>query len=1151
MRSAKLLSVLVSLRRLASDREQKASARSLESEQVRAHRVGSDREQTATARLRECKQDQANRLERDRARHAAVRLPSVTSNFHLPGTAFRYNSNTVYAADRVIQLGGLTIQCTFCGAKKFPGETPGMCCSAGKVKLPALLLPTEPLHGLLKGDTLKSRQFLNKTRKYNSAFQMTSFGVDKEVVEPGFMPTFKVQGQVYHLIGSLLPQTAEEPKFLQIYFMGDKERECDKRCENFQDLDKTIVLSLQEILHANNHLVQSFKTAVEQEPPTRDYRVVIRADHRPAGEHARHFNEPSVNELAIFLVGDPHDNRDILLRLKDNSLQRVSQTHRSYDALQYPLIFWQGQDGYQFNIPQVDPHTGQPQASKKVSASDFYGYMIMTRVTVNPILLYRDLFHQFLVDMYAKVEGEGLLFIRNNQQQLRAESYVHLRDAVATYSNLRNVGQLVILPSTFTGGHHYMHERTQDAMTYVRTFDKPDLFITFTCNPQWEDIKCELLPGQKPQHRHDLIARVFHQKVIKLASILTKHVVFGPTRCHMYMIEWQKRGLPHSHLLLWLKDKIWPNQIDSIISAELPDRTADPGLFEIVKAQMVHGPCGPLNPRSPCMADGKCSKGYPKQFVADTQSGDDGYPSYRRRKPGEGGFDAVITMEKNRQVKVDNRWIVPYCPLLSKTFNAHINVEFCSSVKSIKYVCKYVNKGSDMAVLGLQNSNQNDEVTCYQMARYISSNEAALRLFKFSLHERYPTVVHLAVHLENGQRLSSKVWNRRKFGQSVEGEPGIKRGTDLGRVYTVHPNNFECYYLRLLLHHVQGPTSFQDLKSVDGHVCETYRQACNLRGLLENDSHWDDTLSEAAMSASASQLRNLFAIMLQACDLSDPNHLWETHKNYLSEDVLHRVRRQNPDVNVQLSGDVLHEALSLLEDKVISLDGKELKEYSLPAPCRRRHNLAQEVMRETCYDPEALSNHIAENEPKLHPEQRHAYNCILNSAMGSEGGIFFLDAPGGTGKTFVTNLLLAKVRQNEAIALAVTSSGIASTLLTGGRTAHSTFKLPLNLAKTDSPVCNISKGTPMAQVLQQTQLIVWYECTMLHRGALEAVNRTLKDIRSDTRIMGGITVVLAGDFRQTLPVIPKGTKADELKASVKASPLWRHVRKLHLTTVQF
>ena len=141
------------------------------------------------------------------------------------------------------------------------------------------------------------------------------------------------------------------------------------------------------------------------------------------------------------------------------------------------------------------------------------------------------------------------------------------------------------------------------------------------------------------------------------------------------------------------------------------------------------------------MVDGKCSKGYPKQFLAETETGQDGYPSYRRRKPNLGGHQTTLRVG-HHEVAVDNRWIVPYCPLLSKIFKAHINVEFCNSVKSIKYVCKYINKGSDMAVFGLQESNKNDEVTNFQMARYISSNEAVWRLLKFPLHERYPAVIH-------------------------------------------------------------------------------------------------------------------------------------------------------------------------------------------------------------------------------------------------------------------------------------------------------------------------------------------------------------------------------------------------------------------------
>lgn len=104
-----------------------------------------------------------------------------------------------------------------------------------------------------------------------------------------------------------------------------------------------------------------------------------------------------------------------------------------------------------------------------------------------------------------------------------------------------------------------------------------------------------------------------------------------------------------------------------------------------------------------------------------------------------------------QKVAIDNRWVVPYNPVLLRTFNAHINVELCSSVKSIKYVCKYVNKGSDQATFSLQ--NRQDEIEMYQSGRYISTSEAVWRILLFNIHEHLPTVVHLAIHLENGQRV--------------------------------------------------------------------------------------------------------------------------------------------------------------------------------------------------------------------------------------------------------------------------------------------------------------------------------------------------------------------------------------------------------------
>ncbi|GFU77444.1 ATP-dependent DNA helicase [Trichonephila clavipes] len=172
----------------------------------------------------------------------------------------------------------------------------------------------------------------------------------------------------------------------------------------------------------------------------------------------------------------------------------------------------------------------------------------------------------------------------------------------------------------------------------------------------------------------------------------------------------------------------------------------------------------------------------------------------------------------------------------------------------------------------------------------------------------------------------------------------------------------------------------------------------------------------------------------------------------------------------------------------------------------------------------------------------------MRAITEQSGGLFFIDAPGGTGKTFFLSLILVTIRSQNNIALAIASSGIAATLLDGGRTTHSALKLPLNLQNTEAPTCNISKNSGMGKVLQTCQIIIWDECTMSHKKALEALDRTLRDFRGNRRIFGGALILLSGDFRQTLPIIPRSTPADELHACLKSSILWRHLQKLTLKT---
>ncbi|GFW94250.1 ATP-dependent DNA helicase [Trichonephila clavipes] len=722
---------------------------------------------------------------------------------------------------------------------------------------------------------------------------MTSFK-SNVVLNNGWTPTFKVQGQVYHHAEPLHPANTGDSKYLQIYFLGEVEQV--QRRLNLLDspVDRNIVLKLQRMLHHHNSYVRSFKMAAEVMDNTQvDYRIKI-SGKAPLKEHKGRFNAPSLSEVAIMIAGELGDRRDIVLHSRSCSqmpLQRIQNTHRSYDPLQYPLLFVRGEDGYDLNIKDVN----------KATSNDYYAYRMMQRVNeYNTLLRCPRLFQQYRVDMYAKVENERLRFIRLNQTKLRAEDYGILLEAVRNDNNVtsENLGKLVVLPTSFTGGPRYMHEYAQDGMTYVLHRGTPDLFITFTCNPSWPEITVELLPGQVAADRVDLVARVFQQKIKKMMHVIKDVQVFGKVACFMYSIEWQKRGLPHMHLLVWLQTKIRPDQVDSIINAEIPDKE-DPILYEVVTKNMIHGPFCNRNRKAPCIVDGKCSKKFPRQMLQETQTGDDGYPLYRHRKPDDDGHVVPGRATESGMLEdVDNSWVVPYSPLLCRIFKAHINVEYCNSVKSIKCICKYVTKGSDTAMFAVANEmlNRLDEVTTYQQGRYISSSEAVWRLLNFPIHQRYPTVVHLAVHLEGGQRVyyepgqptahltdtprkttltaffdfcktdplaktllysevprhfcwdaSQKVWQIRKKGVPLADFPGYVTDNALGRVYTVHPNNREAFHMRLLLHHVRGPISFEHLKTVvvrdeDGDIleikpCSTYTEACQVLGLVEDDSN--------------------------------------------------------------------------------------------------------------------------------------------------------------------------------------------------------------------------------------------------------------------------------------------------------------------------
>lgn len=186
----------------------------------------------------------------------------------------------------------------------------------------------------------------------------------------------------------------------------------------------------------------------------------------------------------------------------------------------------------------------------------------------------------------------------------------------------------------------------------------------------------------------------------------------------------------------------------------------------------------------------------------------------------------------------------------------------------------------------------------------------------------------------------------------------------------------------------------------------------------------------------------------------------------------------------------------------------------------------------------------------LTEEQHSVYDHIMESVLSESGGFFFLYGHGGTGKTFLWKTLFAAFRSQGMIVLNVASSGIVSLLLLGGRTAYSTFCIPLII--NEESTCNISQGSLRAKLLIQTKLIIWDEAPMMNRFCLEAFDRTLRDLMTfkcasnNDKPFGGNVVVLGGDFRQILPVV-RNVQENIVQAAINSSELWKTCKVLKLT----
>ncbi|XP_074366848.1 uncharacterized protein LOC141707539 [Apium graveolens] len=340
------------------------------------------------------------------------------------------------------------------------------------------------------------------------------------------------------------------------------------------------------------------------------------------------------------------------------------------------------------------------------------------------------------------------------------------------------------------------------------------------------------------------------------------------------------------------------------------------------------------------------------------------------------------------------------------------------------------------------------------------------------------------------------------------------------------------FFLRMLLMHIKGATSYQDLKIINGIVYNSYQEACDALGLLKDDRQWDVAMSENAVHAMPCQLRQLFVHISSNNQVADPLKLWEKHWESMFEDIL-LIRRRNTNNNELYLNQSDIQNFSLAEiEKLFNGVGKSLKDYnSMSFPDDSfMHGLDNRLFSdELSYNKE----HEHEEHDKLYrtlnKEQFNAYASIIDSVENGKKNVFFVYGNGGCGKTFMWNTLCCKLCSVGRVVLPVASSGIAATLLSEGRTAHSRFHISLKVD--DYSVTGIKHGTELGELLKQTSLII---CL---RDIITPLDRERANLP-----FGGITIIFGGEFRQILPVIPKASRAQVVSTSLSSSKIWDHCR---------
>lgn len=553
----------------------------------------------------------------------------------------------------------------------------------------------------------------HRSRTINNLFAMTAIGVTGGFLHPSGLSNVIVTGRTYHRLLDVRSGNHSLRWFL--YDVEGHQRQglaCHLPAwwiSMFKDQLQEINPFVNRIQAAAKQAgEESFEVTLEQPAAVGEVAAIVNAS-----------NLQTVNARAVTYCGKG-----------DNNHQYLSILSPFYEPLQYPLLFPHGTLGWQ-------PSLSKPRRTQ----IQWY----RARILGEPrFAMFSRVAQEYMVDMYSRVEEERINFIRQGRaRQLQARRCAwepcNDNESVTETQEWQNR-----LPSSFLGSRAWCSNQVADSLALCRCFGRPSLFVTMTTNPRWPEILEVLGKGQNASDLPQIVVRVFKAKMRRLIKLLESGS--GGFLYLIYVVEFQKRGLPHCHILIKLKHEPSLEAVDGLVVAEMPDAHEDAQLHDIIQRCNLHPTTHLLHANSRCNRGGKCIYDFPQTLRTISSVDEHGRMHLRRRHQ-------------------DDRWVVSYIPRLSREMNCHIHVDVCSNVNVVMYLYKYLFKGVDYARARLQERDSNgrsglhddsaketeDELTDYVNCRYLSSSEAMYRILGMNITKKQPAVVALAVHLPNRQ----------------------------------------------------------------------------------------------------------------------------------------------------------------------------------------------------------------------------------------------------------------------------------------------------------------------------------------------------------------------------------------------------------------